>query len=789
MAPAASLRVGGAVALSICPAAPGPAIIYRVVEGRAGRLRDDLGGKRILVTGVTGFLGQAVLERLLYDIPESRLVLLVRGRGGQAARSRVEEVLRRPAFNRLREREGPEGMATLVSERIEILEGDVEEQLPRLPGDLDVVFHCAATVVFDPPIDEAFRTNVLGTTNLYEAVAASEGAPQLIHVSTAYVAGMAKGVVPEAPLAHDVDWRAETSAAMAARENVEAQSRKPELLDRFMARSQRVHGRAGPHIVAEHAEEHRRNWVRRRLVEYGRARAQTLGWPDVYSLTKALGERVAEEVAARAGLHLSIVRPSIVESALEIPHPGWIEGFKMADPIILAYGRGAIPEFPGIPEGVLDLIPVDYVVSAMLAIAARASAGHGPAYFHVCSGSRNPLSFLRNYELVREYFRRHPLPQRGRGSFDVPRWRFPGRRRVEAKIRMGERLLEVADGAVGRLPRSPRLRGVVRSLDRFRGRLEFVRRYANLYGAYVEAEVIYTDERTLELFRSLTAEDQREFAFDCEGIPWPHYLQEVHCPAITVPFRFPSPPRPDPEVRVRPRQDVPVLAVFDLEGTIVASNVVESYLWLRLADESRGVWIKEVSSLARSLPGYLGAERRDRGEFLRAFYRRYEGASVAGIDRLVGEHVAELLLQRVSPAAVRRIRRHREAGHRTVLVTGAVEALVEPLRPLFDDVVAAKLLVRDGYYTGYLESPPLVGEARAAWLRRHATSLGADLSSSYVYADSHTDLPLLRVVGNPVAVNPDVALFRVARRKRWPVEEWHHSKGTPRVLLPEVVPA
>ena len=69
------------------------------------------------------------------------------------------------------------------------------------------MFHCAATVVFDPPIDDAFRTNVLGALALYEAVAKSESTPHLVHVSTAYVAGVAKGIVPEEPLDHDIDWR------------------------------------------------------------------------------------------------------------------------------------------------------------------------------------------------------------------------------------------------------------------------------------------------------------------------------------------------------------------------------------------------------------------------------------------------------------------------------------------------------------------------------------------------------------------------------------------------------
>jgi HAD superfamily hydrolase (TIGR01490 family) len=799
----------------ICPRGDRPTNIYRVVdawadgefEGGARPTSDEasdrqradpsigtgirgaLRGKRVLVTGVTGFLGQAVLERLLFDVPDVRPVVLIRSRGGQTPRSRLEELFARPCFARLREREGAEGIQRFLDERIEIVEGDVEGELPVLPGDLDVVFHCAASVLFDPPIDEAFRTNVLGAKALYEKVAAAGGRPHLVHVSTAYVAGVAKGIVPETPLEHDIDWREETEAAMGARTLVEAQSRKPELLDRFVARSRREHGRAGPKVVAEHAEERRREWVRKRLVHYGRARAQTLGWPDVYTLTKALGERAVEELAARHSLPLSIVRPSIVESALRVPHPGWIEGFKMAEPIILAYGRGAIPEFPGIPEGILDLIPVDLVVNAMLAVASRERETSAPEYFHVCSGSRNPLSFLWNYELVRDYFQRHPLPERGRGFYDVPVWRFPGRRRVEQKLRAGERLLDAADSVVSRLPRSRRIRAAVRNIDRFRGRLEFVRRYSDLYGAYVEAEVIYTDERTLELFRSLSPEDRREFVFDCAAIDWPHYLQEVHCPAVTLALRFPGPARAEPEVRIRPRENGVVLAVFDMEGTILASNVVESYLWLRLADLPRDGWAGEVASLAGSLPAYLSAERRDRGEFLRSFYRRYEGASVDGVRELVREQVAEMLLQRISPAAIRRIRQHRAAGHRTVLITGALEAFVEPLRPLFDEIVAAQLVSRDGRYTGFLSSPPLVGEARAAWLKRYAGREGADLSLSYAYADSHTDLPLLRTVGNPVAVNPDVSLVRVARRRRWPVEEWEHSRGTPRVLVPEAVPS
>jgi HAD superfamily hydrolase (TIGR01490 family) len=151
-------------------------------------------------------------------------------------------------------------------------------------------------------------------------------------------------------------------------------------------------------------------------------------------------------------------------------------------------------------------------------------------------------------------------------------------------------------------------------------------------------------------------------------------------------------------------------------------------------------------------------------------------------------HVGELILQRLSPAAVRRIREHRAAGHRTILITGALECFARPLEPLFDEILATRLASNDGHYTGYLASPPVVGEARANWLRSHAAANGDDLKASYAYADSHSDLPMLRAVGNPIAVNPDVALYRVARKRRWPIEDWRRSAGSPRVLIPEAAP-
>jgi alcohol-forming fatty acyl-CoA reductase len=749
---------------------------------------NPLAGSHVLLTGATGFLGQATLEKLLSSYPDTRVCLLIRPRGNTSGAARLPGLLRKQVFQRWRDRVGDTEVERAVAQRVSVIEGDLDDAL-ALPSDLDVVIHGASTVSFDPPIDEAFHTNVEGVAALYRALVHADADAHVVHISTAYVAGVRKGVVTEAPLTHDVDWALEAVAAASARADVEAASRRPEVLRRAMGTARGEHGKAGPQRVAQASEEARREWVTKRLVDYGRLRAQSLGWPDVYTLTKALGERVAAQLWSESGHRLSIVRPAIVEGALAHPYPGWIDGYKMADPLIIAYGRGILPEFPGLPDSVLDLIPVDFVVNAILAVAAAPPEPSNAAYFHVSSGARNPLPFRAMYEHVHEYFRHNPMPDSERGHIQVPSWRFPGTSQVERMLRTGERAVDLAERTLLRMPASDRTRDWMGAVHRRQQDLEVLRKYADLYQSYTQAEVIYDDRMTHALHESLPAQRRSEHGFDAADIDWTHYLQGVHFPAVTELMRaFSARPRSRAgaaAVVLPERQDV--AAVFDLEGTVVASNVIEHYLWAKLATMPRSHWSGEVLDLVRSLPRYLRAERRDRGDFIRTFMRRYEGVDEAELRRLVDDVLSEALLQRTMPEAVRRIRHHRDAGHRTVLITGTIDVLVEPLASLFDEVVAGHMHSRNGVWTGYLATPPLVDEARAAWLSRYADDHGVDLPRSYAYGDSHSDRPWLELVGNPQAVNPDPYLFRHAKRRHWHIHRWgQHTQGPLEALVDSV---
>ncbi|MCT9108933.1 HAD-IB family hydrolase [Streptomyces mirabilis] len=215
-----------------------------------------------------------------------------------------------------------------------------------------------------------------------------------------------------------------------------------------------------------------------------------------------------------------------------------------------------------------------------------------------------------------------------------------------------------------------------------------------------------------------------------------------------------------------------VAAVFDLDGTILASNLVESYVWTRLAALPHRAWPTELLDLICNAPRYALAERRERAAFVHTFLRRYAGTDEQALARLVREAVGDALLHRVRPEAVRRIRAHRSAGHRTVLVTGSLDLLVRPLSPLFDDTVACHMGTRDGVMTGRTSSPPIVGEARGEWMRGYAADRGLDLKRCYAYADSYSDRALLETVGSPCAVNPDRRLLHHAARSQWPVVHW-----------------
>ncbi len=767
-------------------------------------IAEALNGTRIAVTGSTGFLGTALVERLLRSVPGCEIVLLVRaGKRSTAAQRVKRELLRNDAFDRLREQVGgAKPFDEMADRRIQVITGDVRADGLGLSDDdkavvatCHTVIHSAAVVSFDAALDNAVEVNLLGASRVAGLLNELGVSPHLVAVSTCYVAGNRRGTAPEAlvadgPFDLGISWRGEVAAARRARTDAEDASRTPEQLAQFRAGARHELGAAGTPALSAKTEQLRTRWVSDRMVAAGRSRAASLGWPDAYAYTKAFGEQALMDT--KGAVPVSIVRPSIIESALAEPRPGWIRGFRMAEPVMVSYARGLLKEFPGVPEGTVDVIPVDLVVGAVLAVAG-AGPERAPAITQVASGSANPLKYQLLVDNVRSWFTERPLYDSAGQPIVVPEWSFPGRGRVQGQLLRAKTWLERGEKVMQQLPLRGKQAAWSATLEERRGEVERALEYVELYGAYAECEAIYSVDNLLALWEQADDADRRDFCFDPRVIDWVRYVREVHLPSVVEHARVKSTPGKSasgPEqraTRLRANVLAPArhLAAFDLENTLIASNVVESYSWLatrRLPNDDR---LRYVLRTVKEAPSLLKLDRRDRGDFLRFFYRRYDGAPVGQIEADVAELFSDLVLTKSFPAAIRRVRHHRALGHRTMLITGALDFVIAPLRPLFDVVIAAEMGVRpDGTYTGELTGVPPTGETRAQVLADYCAAEGLDLSESVAYADSTSDLPMLEAVGFPVAVNPETRLATLARKRGWLVEQWNKAPGGPRPLLP-----
>ena len=745
--------------------------------------------RRLLLTGATGFVGQAVLLALLERTTDVDVVCAVRARPGHSGQERLAGLLDKPAFGPWVAARGADAARAEFARRVSALEGDLTglerneaavAQL-RAGGPLTAAIHCASAVSFDLPLDEAFDTNVGGALGVYGALAAAGLDPHVVHVSTAYVGGSARGLRTEGPLPHRIDWRSEMEWAHSARRVAEGGSRSAESLSRHLGRAQIVHGKEGPHAVAAAADSARREAVEERLVDEGRLRAQTLGWTDVYTFTKAMAERVAEEQWAGQGHRLSIVRPSIIESSLAWPFPGWIDGYKVADPLIMAYGKGVLKEFPALPDSILDVIPVDMVVGVVLALALdRTDRTGSEAYYQVVSGTSNPLPFHTMVDAVREYFTAHPLSDDQGRPVRVPTWAYRRGHLVEPLIGLQETAVRAAELGASLVPRR-NARRFAGQLHRQRTGLATLRKFVDLYKHYTRTELVFDDRHTRELLaelggaRGLGAD---LIDFDVTRVDWHEYLTRHHLPGLVALTGEHSDRKRAKRAADAAAAAAPVgvadraIAVFDLDGTLSPSSIVTQYLHVLPALRGPGGQAAAMASLAWHTPGYLRTDRRARGAFLRTFLRRFAGVPAARLDAAVAGDYAVWLRGSIRADALARLEEHRLAGHRTILVTGTPAPLVAPLAHLFDEVVATPLEERDGVLTGFVVAPPVVDEARAAWLLRYAATHDVDLAASFGYGDSQADVTWLSLVGKPFAVDPDLGLYAEAKRNRWPVLEW-----------------
>ncbi len=546
------LRSAGALHAAVVPAARQMALRERPIVHFDGQrpfealsVRQALRGKNVLLIGVTGFIGKVWLVNTLMDLPElGRIYLLIRRQKSTPAERRFERLVEEsPVFDPLYARYRG-NLPGFLGERVEVVEGDVCQQglglappvAEALRSQLDLVINSSGLTDFNPDLRDALATNVDAAVHILDFVRKSDHAG-LLHLSTCYVAGARDGRVGERVRPNytpaglkDFDAEREWRALHAFVKNAEQKAESAEVTEEL-----RQQARAKEHAAKDlqgaalenQVRKNRVRWLRNYLTEAGTKRAQELGWPNTYTLTKSLAESLIHVYGA--GLPVAVVRPAIVETSIEKPFLGWNEGINTS--ASLSYLLGTyFRQLPSNERKRLDIIPVDAVCGGMTLVAAAIVERRNESVYQLATSVSNPCDMGRSIELTSLGHRKHYRAQEGLESwlrlrFDaiaVSKQRY---RRLSAPAQIA--IIKSIQRIMSPLPlRKPPLARAERNLER-------VEKLIQLFEPFILLnEHDFVADNVEKLSQALVEGEKRDFAYTTRGIDWWEYWINIHIPAL-----------------------------------------------------------------------------------------------------------------------------------------------------------------------------------------------------------------------------------------------------------------
>jgi len=472
-----------------------------------------LAGKNVLISGTTGFVGKVVLEKVLSSVPNiGKVYLLMRGnRNYPTAEKRfANEIAQSSIFESLKAKD-PHHFQKLCDDHLCFVSGEMteknfglsEDDFLELAGKLDVIINSAASVNFREALDQALKINTLCLNNMVALSRAGADTP-IVQVSTCYVNGYNKGVMEEENVFPAGQWIERSEFGYFEVEP---------LIEVLQTKVQQ--------ITATVKDDKQRE---RDLVDLGIAESNFYGWNDTYTFTKWMGEQLL--MKAMYGKTLTILRPSIVESTLQGPVPGWIEGVKVADAIILAYARERVTFFPGKKEGKIDIIPADLVSNSIILSAAETLLEPGQQrIYQCCSSEANPIKLKdvishvqaeaeEHYQVHNRLFYRKPQ----KAFLLIPTPIF------NTVITIGYKTLKVGYKILALLGKKPS--------SRILSNLEATRKLSIVFSFYTAPVYTFSNTKLLALAERMGDFDKREFPVNSANYDWGYYLRKVHVPGL-----------------------------------------------------------------------------------------------------------------------------------------------------------------------------------------------------------------------------------------------------------------
>jgi putative phosphoserine phosphatase/1-acylglycerol-3-phosphate O-acyltransferase len=216
--------------------------------------------------------------------------------------------------------------------------------------------------------------------------------------------------------------------------------------------------------------------------------------------------------------------------------------------------------------------------------------------------------------------------------------------------------------------------------------------------------------------------------------------------------------------RVQPK----IGAFFDMDKTILSENSATLYMRHRYeqGEMSKGDLLRGLGAYVRYKLGIL-----DLRSWTLDMMSQFSGQSEEQLAEEAIAWVEESVVDTIYPEAERLVEEHLAESHVVAIVSGATAFVVRPIavRLGIEHILYTRLEVDGGLFTGRVIEPICFEEGKIYWIQQFIEEQGVDLAKSYFYTDSITDLPLLDLVGHPVATNPDPILYRTAVKRRWPV--------------------
>ena len=597
--------------------------------------------RKIFLIGSTGFLGKVTLSMLLHRFPNvGKIYLTVRARSQEESENRFwNNIITAPPFDPLRERYGS-ALEGFVNDKVVVKGGDIaetnfgytDEEAQAIADDIDIIINSAGNVTFNPTLESGLRTNVVGTQNVI-AFARRMKRPTLVHVSTCFVAGNRSGAVWESDpvigyfprqregemqgVQFSVDQEIADCAKLADRVRDEARDAMMTAKFRELARKRlNEEGRDvdDPDALGLAVARERKVWTRTRLTDLGVERAAYWGWPNIYTYTKSLGEQL---VAAETGMVRSIVRPSIVESALSYPFPGWNEGFTTTAPIIFLIRKGQT-KIPANEKLILDITPVDQVASVMLAVSAQACVEEPRLVFQAATGDSNPNNMERIIGLVgldkRKHFEEKDTgvkflnqiaarmgPQRVTTSqfekTSVPMFNTAAKKTSSLLERVrprwgGGRVGDVIDLVKNNVERVEELtRETSEAFDMFR---PFT----------VENAYVFRSDNVRSLFERISEDERSLLTWNPEKLDWYDYWLNIHLPGLTK-WVFPT---LEDEMRAKPKRVYTYRDLLELFETSTKRHATRVAMRIERDGRKEQYTYANLRELATRVAGFLASE-------------------------------------------------------------------------------------------------------------------------------------------------------------------------------------